>query len=766
MMKSEIALASFLLHVGVSSERVKKPNVIFVLADDLGWGDVSWNNPDMPTSNMARLAAEGLRLEQSYAQQVCTPSRAALLTGRYPFHIGRQKRALKPLQPTGLTLNVTTLPSELKKLGYRTHMVGKWHLGYCAWEYTPTRRGFDTFLGHYLGSQNHFSHDRDYKTHPSDPPTFYDFRLNEDIARKGYEGVYSTTIFKQRSLDIIESVAEERDLNAYGNYKPFFLYLSLQAPHAPLQARAEILATIPQTSNPARDIYKAMIKDVDLALGEIVTSLRDRGLDNDTIIVVTSDNGGAISHGASNFPLRGTKGTLFEGGTRVPTFVHGPEHLLGHRGAVTTSLVHITDWMPSILRLAGYQGDPSADLGLDGVDQTPVLRDGSNVRKEMVYNLKKDPISGALRYGKYKIIFGKKFNKQGWYNTDNTALQCSRMMKNKKEKRKEEQEQLMNERNGRVIELETRKRIDKTLVTPEANPSSNNKRPKKEGLKKKKRQTSRKKKNSKRKKETAAKRNISAEKNKANRNNKKKQRLANKREKARENKKKKKQQRNKKTERAKISKRIQKESRIQKSDDRERKQHSREEKRKLKKEGKIERKIEKIWRDWLPRPSMEIQNMLRLRMDQCNWKDFTESGHSEDLQLIPRSAFQVGDIVQIMDPMLNPFNISSEDEAREFEDDDYDFVSLTKERKDPATRKAERLMERRFDNLDIAMYNVVDDPEERVDLRFDLPEIFDDLKRRALKHLENVVPEDFPEQDFSGHPRMFGGVFSPGWCKP
>ena len=129
MMKSEIALASFLLHVGVSAERVKKPNVIFVLADDLGWGDVSWNNPDMPTSNMARLAAEGLRLEQSYAQQVCTPSRAALLTGRYPFHIGRQKRALKPLQPTGLTLNVTTLPSELKKLGYRTHMVGKWHLG-------------------------------------------------------------------------------------------------------------------------------------------------------------------------------------------------------------------------------------------------------------------------------------------------------------------------------------------------------------------------------------------------------------------------------------------------------------------------------------------------------------------------------------------------------------------------------------------------------------------------------------------------------------
>ena len=112
----------------VSSER-KQPNIIFILADDLGWNDVSWNNPDMPTENMERLAKEGIRLDQAYSQQVCTPSRAALLTGRYPFHIGRQKRALKPLQPTGLMLNLTTLPKELKELGYRTHMVGKWHLG-------------------------------------------------------------------------------------------------------------------------------------------------------------------------------------------------------------------------------------------------------------------------------------------------------------------------------------------------------------------------------------------------------------------------------------------------------------------------------------------------------------------------------------------------------------------------------------------------------------------------------------------------------------
>ena len=626
--------------------------------------------------------------------------------------------------------------------------------GYCAWEYTPTRRGFDTFLGHYLGSQNHFSHDRDYKTHPSDPPTFYDFRLNEKIAKEGYKGVYSTIIFKQRSLDIINSVADERDLNAYGNYKPFFLYLSLQAPHAPLQARAEILAGIPQTSNPARDIYKAMIKDVDLALGEIVTGLRDKGLYNDTLIVVTSDNGGAISHGASNFPLRGTKGTLFEGGTRVPTFVHGPEHLLGQRGAVSGSLVHITDWMPTIMKMAGYQGDPSTDLGLDGVDQTPALSEGSSVRKEMVYNLKKDPISGALRYGNYKIIFGKKFNKQGWYNTDNTALQCSRMLKNKKEKRKEEQKLLNNERDARVIELETSKKISKTLITPGENPALEKLRTKKSSRQKKA--------PSSRKKKSKKKKNVSTEKKKVRRNQKK---AAAKRKLIHKKKKKRNRSRKKKKVEKKFSRTIQKESRSQKSEAKEkRKQQAREEKRQRKKEVKMEKKIEKIWRDWLPKPTLEVQNMLRLRMDDCNWKDFSESGHSEDLQLIPRSAFQVGDIVQIIDPMLNPFNISSEDEDSEYEEDyvSDDFES----RRNPTVRKADRVMERRFDSLDIAMYNVMEDPEERVDLRFDLPDIFDDLKKRALKHLHNVVPEDFPDQDFSGHPRMFGGAFSPGWCKP
>merc|ERR1712038_1162757 len=305
----------------------RQPNIIFILADDLGYNDVSWHNPDMPTTALERLAEGGLTLEQVYSQQVCTPSRAALLTGKYPFHIGRQKRALKPLQPTGLRVNLTTLPQELKALGYATHMVGKWHLGYCAAEYTPTRRGFDTFLGFYLGSQNHFTHDRDYKSLPNDPPAFYDFREGEEVAKEDYQGVYSTQIFKRRTKDIIKSVADRRELDAYGNYQPFFTFLSFQATHAPLQARAEVMDLIPESGNPARDIYKAMVMDMDMAVEEIVATLKETGLYNDTLIVFTSDNGGAISRGASNWPLRGTKGTLFEGGTKVPTFLHGPQIL-------------------------------------------------------------------------------------------------------------------------------------------------------------------------------------------------------------------------------------------------------------------------------------------------------------------------------------------------------------------------------------------------------------------------------------------------------
>jgi len=737
----------------------KQPNIIFILADDLGWNDVSWHNADMPTYNMEQLAREGIILDQSYSQQVCTPSRAALLTGKYPFHIGRQKRALKPLQPTGLQLNLTTIPQQLKRLGYNTHIVGKWHLGYCAWEYTPTRRGFDSFLGFYLGSENHFSHARDYKTNPEDPPEFYDFRENEDVARTDYQGVYSTTIFRKRSKDIIADVAEERALNAYQNYDPFFLYLSFQATHAPLQARAEMLAKIPQTGNPARDIYKAMVLDMDIAIADIVQTLKDTELYNDTIIVFTSDNGGAISHGGSNFPLRGTKGTLFEGGTRSVTFVHGP-NILSRANVVNTNLVHITDWMPTLLSMAGYQGDASADLGLDGIDQWAAINNNENVRDEMVYNLKVDPISGAVRVGPHKIIFGKKFNKQGWYDTDNTAVQCQALKKDKKLKRKtkikNDNSLIARQRreadfHKRISQTKRKNELKKKTYTHKKRDKRTKKynyhhtkieRKQKKMSKQRDRNMDKKKKQKQKKimQTQTNKKKDKKEKNKIKRTIEKEKRKKKKKKEKGESSSKDNKKRGNARENLKESNIINKsERRLQKMNDRN--------------ETKKDKKITKVWENWLPQPSSESQKILRLRMDDCNWEDFSDSGHSESTNLIPRNALQVGDMVELIEPMLNPFNISSEDEDSEFD------LNLPYEQSDVN-------IEKRFDKLDIAMYNVIEDPNEKIDLRFDLPHIFSKLRARAIYHLKHVVPEDFPPQDFSGHPRNFQGYFSPGWCEP
>jgi len=748
----------------------------------------------MPTPTLARLADEGVRLDQAYSQQVCTPSRAALLTGKYPFHIGRQKRALKPLQPTGLQLNLTTLPQELKKLGYNTHIVGKWHLGYCAWEYTPTRRGFDSFLGFYLGSENHFSHDRDYKTKPDDPPAFYDFRENEAVAKQDYKGVYSTTVFKRRAKDIIADAAEERALNVYDNYKPFFIYLSFQATHAPLQARAEMLAKIPQTNNPARDIYKAMVLDMDLAMAGIVKTLKDKDLYNDTIIVFTSDNGGAISHGASNYPLRGTKGTLFEGGTKAPTFIHAP-HILKHSRVVSNNLVHITDWMPTILSMAGYAGNPSNDLSLDGIDQWKAINDHVSVRDEMVYNLKVGPISGAVRIGPHKIIFGKKFNKQGWYDTDNTALQCETFKKDKKEKRKQKKKEAGQDekRKGKKMntsskELEKKrsKNLKRKQKVENRKTKRNNKieyhhnkiaKKQEKNAKqiKMRRKRKQEKKDREREKERFKKMKSKRLKEKQKREDKykmdnkefipKKSKLKNKisyetYKKFDEGKKKKEKIR-------KTDKKDKAKEKIRKKDKKDKVKYQQKIDKELKKqekrlanvisraEQKKEKKLTKIWKDWLPLPSLEMQDMMRLRMDDCNWEEFEDSGHSQSLNLIPRSDLQAGGMVQLINPILNPYNISAEDEDSEF-----DLNTVETHIED------ELNIEELFDQVDIALYNVIDDPSEKNDLRFELPKIFTQLRARAIYHLKQVVPADFPPQDYSGHPSHFQGFFSPGWCQP
>ena len=617
------------------------------------------------------------------------------------------------------------------------------------------------------------------------------------MAKQDYKGVYSTTVFKRRAKDIIANAAEERALNVYDNYKPFFIYLSFQATHAPLQARAEMLAKIPQTNNPARDIYKAMVLDMDLAMAGIVKTLKDKDLYNDTIIVFTSDNGGAISHGASNYPLRGTKGTLFEGGTKAPTFIHAP-HILKHSRAVSNNLVHITDWMPTILSMAGYAGNPSNDLSLDGIDQWKAINDHVSVRDEMVYNLKVGPISGAVRIGPHKIIFGKKFNKQGWYDTDNTALQCETFKKDKKEKRKQKKKEAGQDekRKGKKMNTSSKELEKKRSKNLKRKPKVENRKTKRNNkieyhhnkiAKKQEKNAKQIKMRRKRKKEKKdrerekerfkkMKRKRLKEKQKREDKNKmdnkdfilKKSKLKKKisyetYKKFDEGKKKKEKMREK-------DKKDKAKEKIRKKDKKEKVKYQQKIDKELKKqekrlanvisraEQKKEKKLTKIWKDWLPLPSLEMQDMMRLRMDDCNWEEFEDSGHSQSLNLIPRSDLQVGGMVQLINPILNPYNISAEDEDSEFD--------LSPVHEDDEDKGRKISIEELFDKVDIAMYNVVEDPSEKKDLRFELPEIFSQLRSRAIYHLRNVVPEDFPPQDYSGHPSNFQGYFSPGWCSP
>ena len=394
----------------VCSVTEKRPHIVFILADDLGFGDVGWNNKLMAdvTKRMARIAARGVTLSQYYVQQVCTPSRSALLTGMYPYHIGRQKGALKPRQPTGLTLNRTLLSDRLQTLGYRTHVVGKWHLGFCNLKYTPTHRGFNTFRGFYTGAEHYYDH-----TRAAGSSSYYDFRINNTVDTKA-RGHYSTDLITNESLKILK-------MHSHNNISdPLFLYVPYQATHAPLEAPESEFKEIKRKVNAPRDVYRAMLARLDKGVRLIVQRLKSLGMWDRSLLVFSTDNGGSVSRAGSNHPLRGTKGTLFEGGTHGVGFVAGGFLGGGNKGAIHNGLFHITDWYPTLLAAAN---DTALDDDLDGVSQWDMLKNLSHSnRTEIVYNLKILPVSGAIRVGDYKLMFARKFNKDGWYNIDKQGV--------------------------------------------------------------------------------------------------------------------------------------------------------------------------------------------------------------------------------------------------------------------------------------------------------------------------------------------------------
>ncbi|KAI7789843.1 arylsulfatase B-like [Triplophysa rosa] len=257
----------------------KQPNIVFILADDLGWNDVGYHGSEIRTPHVDRLSAQGVRLEGYYVQPLCTPSRNQLMTGRYQIHTGLQHQIIWPCQPYCVPLDERLLPQILRDAGYNTHMVGKWHLGMFQRDCLPTRRGFQSFFGYLTGSEDYYTHHRCYFISPLNiTRCALDLRDGEDVTTR-YTGRYSTELFTQRAADIIHQHTPD---------KPLFLYLALQAVHGPMQVPERYVTPYSFIKDKLRREYAGMVSVMDEAVGNVSKALQDAGLWNNTVLVFST----------------------------------------------------------------------------------------------------------------------------------------------------------------------------------------------------------------------------------------------------------------------------------------------------------------------------------------------------------------------------------------------------------------------------------------------------------------------------------------------
>jgi len=381
------------LSAGSSTDAVKRPNILFIIADDIGWKDVGFHGSDIQTPNLDRLAAGGVVLNQFYSLPMCTPTRACVMTGRYPFRYGLQTGVIPTGQTYGLSTDERTLANALKETGYATAIVGKWHLGHGDKKYWPQQRGFDHQYGPLIGEIDYFTHEAS---------GVVDWYRNGQVVEE--EG-YSTTLLGREAVKLIEE---------HNPDKPLFLYLAFNAAHTPYQAPEEYLKKYSSIEDASRRAYAGSISAMDEQIGHVVDALASKHMLENTFIVFMSDNGGTrnpMFSGAiadvsnvrlpcDNGPYREGKGTNYEGGTRVVAFANWPGHI--KPGTTEDGLIHTADWYPTILSLAGAEQVQSKPL--DGMDMQATLLTGTpSPRTEIVYNI--EPFRAALREGDWKLLW-------------------------------------------------------------------------------------------------------------------------------------------------------------------------------------------------------------------------------------------------------------------------------------------------------------------------------------------------------------------------
>ena len=388
-----IALLATLQAKGLGCASDRPPNILYIVADDLGWKDVGFHGSDIRTPNLDALAAKGAKLEQFYAQPMCTPTRAAIMTGRYPMRYGLQTAVIPQGHTYGLALDEWLLPQALKDAGYETAIIGKWHLGHADPKFWPKQRGFDYQYGPLIGEIDYFTHKVDGKVDW--------YRNNEVVEEEGY----TTTLLGNDAVRLIE----EHDPNT-----PLFLYLAFNAVHTPYQAPREYLDQYKSIDDPSRRAYAASATAMDEQIGRVIAALEQKKMIENTLIIFQSDNGGTrdpmfagaitdmskVVLPANNGPYRDGKGSLYEGGTRVVALASWPGHITA--GITVNEMIHTVDLYPTLVDLAGGQLNKSKPL--DGVDVWGTISEGKpSPRTEIVYNI--EPFRAAIREGDWKLIW-------------------------------------------------------------------------------------------------------------------------------------------------------------------------------------------------------------------------------------------------------------------------------------------------------------------------------------------------------------------------
>ena len=390
---SRLCLAFCGLLAFAPANAAEKPNILYIVADDLGWQDVGFNGcTDIKTPNIDALAAGGAKLAQFYVQPMCTPTRAALMTGRYPFRYGLQTAVIPSVSRYGLDPSEWLMPQCLKEAGYKTAIIGKWHLGHADKQYWPKQRGFDYQYGAMIGELDYFTHD--------EHGVLDWFRDNKPVREKGY----TTTLLGSDAVRLIE----HHDTSA-----PLYLYLAFNAPHTPYQAPKEYIDRYRNIEDPTRRIYAGMVACLDDEIGHVVAALEKKKMRDNTLIVFHSDNGGTrnamfagvmadmskVKIPCDNGPYREGKGTLYEGATRVCALANWPGHITP--GAVA-GMIHAVDMYPTLAALAGASTTKCKPL--DGLNVWETIAEGKpSPRTEIVYNI--EPFRGAVRQGDWKLIW-------------------------------------------------------------------------------------------------------------------------------------------------------------------------------------------------------------------------------------------------------------------------------------------------------------------------------------------------------------------------